>query len=249
MQPKATEVLGLGSEAKHLDEALTHPSYANERPGTRDNQRLELLGDAVLGFCTTEILFLRYPEAAEGELTRMRSSLVNAEALAAWGRRHEVAGMIRLGKGAEGSKLRDSTNVLADTVEALVAAVYLDYGLDAARAACKRIVEDELTSLDAGASRDPKSELQERVQSQGLAAPTYEVLESGGPAHDRWFEVGVRIDGRVVGRGAGRSKRQAEQAAAFAALRAEYAESPDTSAAAASEAPAVPGSDQGSLGG
>lgn len=221
MQAKAMDVLGLGSEAEHLDEALTHPSYANERPGTHDNQRLELLGDAVLGFCTTEILFLRYPEADEGDLTRMRSALVNAEALAAWGRRHDVASLIRLGKGAEGSKLRESTNVLADTVEALVAAVYLDYGLDAAREACRRLVEEELTSLDAGAGRDPKSELQERVQSQGLAAPTYEVLESGGPAHDRWFEVGVKIDGRVVGRGAGRSKRQAEQAAASAVLRSE----------------------------
>jgi ribonuclease-3 len=219
MQPNATDVLGLGPESNHLDEALTHPSYANERPGTHDNQRLELLGDSVLGFCTTEILFLRYPEADEGELTRMRSALVNAEALAAWGRRHDVARMVRLGKGAEGSKLRDSTNVLADTVEALVAAVYIDHGLDAAREACRRIVEQELGGLDAGAGRDPKSELQERVQSQGLAAPTYEVLEAGGPAHDRWFEVGVRIDGRVAGRGAGRSKRQAEQAAAFEALR------------------------------
>jgi ribonuclease-3 len=224
MQLNATDVLGLGPESKHLDEALTHPSYANERPGTHDNQRLELLGDAVLGFCTTEILFLRYPQADEGDLTRMRSALVNAEALAAWARRHDVATMVRLGKGAEGSKLRDSTNVLADTVEALVAAVYLDHGLDAAREACRRIVEQELGGLDTGASRDPKSELQERVQGQGLAAPTYEVLESGGPAHDRWFEVGVRIDGRVAGRGAGRSKRQAEQAAAFAALRSETAD-------------------------
>jgi ribonuclease-3 len=225
MEPKATDVLGLRSEAKHLVEALTHPSYANERPGTRDNQRLELLGDAVLGFCTTEILFLRYPEADEGNLTRMRSALVNAEALAAWGRRHDVASMIRLGKGAEGSKLRESTNVLADTVEALVAAVYLDYGLDAAREACGRIVAEALANLDVGASRDPKSELQERVQSQGLAAPTYEVLASGGPAHDCWFEVGVIIDGRVVGRGSGRSKRQAEQAAAFAVLCSENTDS------------------------
>jgi ribonuclease III len=229
MPPDAADVLGLKPDSRHLEEALTHPSYANERPGTHDNQRLELLGDAVLGFCTTEILFLRYPDADEGELTRMRSALVNAEALAAWGRGHDVAGMVRLGKGAEGSKLRDSTNVLADTVEALVAAVYLDQGLDAAREACKRIVEPELGGLDAGAGRDPKSELQERVQSQGLAAPTYEVLESGGPAHDRWFEVGVRIDGRVAGRGAGRSKRQAEQAAAFAALRSESGEPDATS--------------------
>ena len=145
--------------------------------------------------------------------------------------------MVRLGKGAEGSKLRDSTNVLADTVEALVAAVYIDHGLDAAREACRRIVEQELGGLDAGAGRDPKSELQERVQSQGLAAPTYEVLEAGGPAHDRWFEVGVRIDGRVAGRGAGRSKRQAEQAAAFEALRSATDEPMEAPQAATARGP------------
>jgi ribonuclease-3 len=182
---------------------------------------LEFLGDAVLGFCTSELLFSRFPDADEGELTRLRAALVNTEALALWARRHDVADIVRLGRGADGSNLRRSKNVLADAVEALVAAVYLDHGLDAARQACAAIVEESLASLAQGAARDPKSELQERVQRRGAAAPTYEVLDSGGPAHEKWFEVGVRVEGAVVARGSGRSKRQAERAAAHQALMLE----------------------------
>jgi ribonuclease-3 len=221
MRPSATDVLGLAPDAPHREEAITHPSAANESPGAVDNQRLEFLGDAILGFCTSEILFSRFPEADEGELTRLRAALVNAEALALWARRHDVADIVRLGRGADGSNLRRSKNVLADAVEALVAAVYLDHGLDAARRACATVVEGSLVTLAQGAARDPKSELQERVQRRGAAAPTYEVLDSGGPAHERWFEVGVRVDGSVLGRGCGRSKRLAERAAAHEALKLE----------------------------
>ncbi len=215
------ELFGLSPDAPHLSQALTHPSYANERRAIEDNQRLEFLGDAVLGFCTSELLYARYPDADEGTLTRMRAQLVNAEALAEWARRHELAGCLRLGRGAGAAGLRESTNVLADAVEALLAATYLDAGLAEARRVCGEIVEFGLTKLKATGERDAKSELQERVQALGHPPPTYEVIETGGPAHARWFHVHVRVGERCLGSGEGRSKRMAERAAAAAALEAE----------------------------
>lgn len=211
---------GLDELAPHLKVALTHPSFANEQRGEPDNQRLEFLGDAVLGLCASELLYERFPEADEGSLTRLRAKLVNAEALAAWARDNAVPEALLLGRGAESSGLRDSTNVLADAVEALVAAAYLDSGLDAARAACQAILTPVLAGLDAGSTRDPKSELQERMQAMRAETPRYEVTDSGGPAHDRWFEVSVRVGPKEIGRGRGRSKRAAEFAAANAALTA-----------------------------
>jgi ribonuclease-3 len=212
-------LFGLPLSAPHLDEALTHPSFANEQRISRHNQRLEFLGDSVLGFCVSELLCARFPEADEGALTRMRAQLVNAEALAAWARKEEVAQALRLGRGAGAAGLRDSTNVLADAVEALIAAVYLDVGLDAARLACERVTADELKALESDGARDPKSELQERLQALGGEAPTYELIETGGPAHRRWFRVGVHQGERRLAEGSGRSKRAAERAAASTALQ------------------------------
>jgi len=208
----------LSDEAPHLMMALTHPSFANEQRDAADNQRLEFLGDAVLGFCASELLFSRYPEADEGALTRLRARLVNAESLAAWARDNDIASALRLGKGAEASGLRASTNVLADAVEALVAASYLDSGLEAARRSCMRIMQERLDRLDSERELDAKSELQERVQGLGGDTPRYDVVDTGGPQHDRWFEVSVRVGALELGRGTGRSKRQAEFAAAESAL-------------------------------
>ncbi len=219
MIERLAELLGIPPDAPHLDEALTHPSFANEQRTARHNQRLEFLGDSVLGFCVSELLCARFPEADEGVLTRMRAQLVNAEALAAWARKEELAQILRLGRGAGAAGLRESTNVLADAVEALIAAVYLDVGLEAARGACARIVESELAVLERDGTRDPKSELQERLQSIGGEAPTYELLETGGPAHERWFKVGVLHGVRRLAEGSGRSKRAAERAAASEALK------------------------------
>ncbi len=213
------ELLGLPLDAPHLEEALTHPSFANEQRTSRHNQRLEFLGDSVLGFCVSELLCARFAGADEGALTRMRSQLVNAEARAAWARKVAVAQVLHLGRGASAAGLRDSTNVLADAVEALIAAVYLDVGLSAARGACEQIVADELQALEHDGTRDPKSELQERLQAIGGEAPTYELIESGGPAHKRWFKVGVRQGERRLAEGSGRSKRAAERAAASVALQ------------------------------
>lgn len=206
-------------EAPHLEQALTHPSFANEVDGLADNQRLEFLGDAVLELCVSELLTHRFPTANEGELTRMRASLVNADELAAWARSNGLAPALRLGKGALASGLADSTNVLADAVEALVAASYLDGGIETARAVCARIVEPSLGKLEA--SFDPKSELQQKVQATGRTAPKYSVTDRGGPAHDPWFQVEVRVGEIPLGEGRGRSKRLAERAAAQSALDAE----------------------------
>ena len=219
MTERIAELFGLQPDAPHLEEALTHPSFANEQRSSQHNQRLEFLGDSVLGFCVSELLCGRFPEADEGALTRMRAQLVNAEALASWARKEELAQLLRLGRGAGAAGLRDSTNVLADAVEALIAAVYLDIGLEAARVACERIVADELVVLERDGTRDPKSELQERLQASGGDAPTYELIEAGGPAHQRWFRVGVRQGERRLAEGSGRSKRAAERAAASEALQ------------------------------
>jgi ribonuclease-3 len=219
MTERITELFGLPADAPHLEEALTHPSFANEQRSAAHNQRLEFLGDSVLGFCVSELLCARFPEADEGVLTRMRAQLVNAEALAGWARKEDLAQVLRLGRGAGAAGLRDSTNVLADAVEALIAAVYLDIGLEAARVVCERIVTDELILLERDGTRDPKSELQERLQAIGGEAPTYELIETGGPAHQRWFKVGVRQGERRLAEGSGRSKRAAERAAASEALQ------------------------------
>jgi ribonuclease-3 len=205
-------------DAPHLEQALTHPSFANEVRHAGDNQRLEFLGDAVLGLCTSQLLFERYPEADEGTLTRLRAQIVNTDRLAEWGRKHGVADALRLGRGALTSGLRESTNVVADAVEACIAAAYLDGGLTAARAACARIVSPVLDMLGPNGVRDPKSELQELAQAQGWGLPVYAVISSGGPAHDRWFEVQVNLGGKWVAKGVGRSKRLAERSAAEAML-------------------------------
>ena len=218
-------LIGVDSSAVRLEEALTHPSYSNERRELSDNQRLEFLGDAVLGFCVGELLFMREPDADEGMLTRLRAQLVSAEALANWGRQHDLAHALRLGRGAEAAGLSEATNVLADAVEALVAAVFLERGLDAARALCRNIAEPAL--VEARPELDPKSELQERLQATSGIAPSYELVETGGPAHDRWFRVQVCHQGRTLGEGQGKSKRAAERAAAAQALAGPHFEISD----------------------
>jgi ribonuclease-3 len=200
-----------------FDEALTHSSYGNET-GTPDNQRLEFLGDAVLGLCVSEMLGAAHGDADEGLLTRMRSALVNAEALASWARRVELGAALAFGRGASLGAERDQTNVLADAAEALVAAVYDARGLDGARALVRDVVSERLEQVDRLGVLDPKSELQERVQARGLPAPTYRVVNVRGAAHDQLFLVEVLLEERAMAQGEGRSKRHAEHAAARAAL-------------------------------
>jgi len=208
----------------HLEEALTHPSFANEQKPWRraDNQRLEFLGDAVLGLLAGEILMERFPAAKEGELSLMRSLLVNTEALAAWARRIDLGPELRLGRGADAAGERERETVLADAVEALVGGVYLDLGLEVARKLSAAIVAEPLSRLETASAvgRDPKSELQEQVQAEGGPSPRYRVVGVEGPDHRRAFIVVVEVDGEILGEGRGRSKKLAEQAAARAAIHA-----------------------------
>jgi ribonuclease-3 len=213
---KLGAIIGQGAIPR-LEEALTHPSFANESQLV-DNQRLEFLGDAVLGLCTSEILAEKHPDADEGTLTRMRSALVNAEALARWGRSMNIGACLAMGRGARAGSEQDQTNVIADAVEAIVAAVYAAHGLGAARALVLDIIKEPLESGEVLSTRDPKSLLQERVQARGQPSPVYRAVETTGPPHDPRFVVEVLVEGKVLARGEGRSKRQAERDAAARAL-------------------------------
>lgn len=238
LRARLLALVGAG-DLPRFDEALTHPSFANEASAT-DNQRLEFLGDAVLGLCVSEMLAEAFPEADEGTLTRMRSALVNAEALARWARQETLGSAIALGKGARAGSEREQTNVLADAVEALVACIYEARGLEGARKLVEAVVGDAIHQASQLDSRDPKSLLQERVQAEGLPAPTYRVRAVRGPQHDPTFEIEALIGERVVGVGEGRSKRVAERAAALASLSAESSELEPAEPAPAGTDPSEP---------
>ncbi len=200
-----------------LEEALTHPSYSNET-GAPDNQRLEFLGDSVLGLCTSELLSERFPDADEGALSRMRSAAVSAVALADWARRVGLGEAIAVGRGARTDRDREQMNVLADAVESVVAAVYLARGLDAARLLVGEIVSDAVAAARESGARDPKGVLQEQTQARGMGVPVYRVVDSSGPAHAPRFKVEAVIGDRVIGSGEGPSKKLASLGAAEDAL-------------------------------
>jgi ribonuclease-3 len=203
-----------------LKEALTHRSRANEvSGGLPDNQRLEFLGDSILGFLVGRELFLRHPDWKEGELSRLRSALVDEGNLARLARTLELGSFLDLGKGEEASGGREKKSLLADAYEALVAAIYLDGGMQSVQ----RVVKSQFgplleASAPAGLTRDYKTELQEFTQSSLGTMPRYELLESVGPDHDRTYRVAVMVQDVVAGEGDGRSKKAAQQAAAREAL-------------------------------
>ena len=205
------------NDSSLLLEALTHRSFLNEGGGRRekDNQRLEFFGDAILGFALSDLLFKRFPLHREGELTRMRASLVDEESLALMAVRIDLGRHLRLGRGEEKSGGREKKSILADAYEALVAALYLDGGLEPVR----RLVESHLEHFleargDAAAPIDFKTELQEVVQSRLGITPHYELLDAAGPDHRRIFTVTACVGDDCIGKGSGRSKKEAEQAAA-----------------------------------
>jgi ribonuclease-3 len=212
--------LGLSEQPRHFEQALRHPSYSNEHraENLEDNQRLEFLGDAVLDICVSELLLERLPDADEGVLSRAYGALVNGESLARWARDNGVGAALQVGKGAAATGISERTNVLADTVEALVAAIYLDGGLDAARAVSALIVERGLADAAELGRRDAKTTLQELMQAGGGEAPAYRLLSVEGPDHDREFLMAVEVAGKQLAEGRGRTKKLAEQAAASAAL-------------------------------
>jgi ribonuclease-3 len=212
--------IGLTEAPRYFEQALRHPSYSNEHRAENlaDNQRLEFLGDAVLDICVSELLLERLPDADEGVLSRAYGALVNGESLARWARDNGVGAALQVGKGAAATGINERTNVLADTVEALVAAIYLDGGLDAARAVAALIVQRGLADVAELGRRDPKTTLQELMQAGGGEAPAYRLLSVEGPDHDREFSMAVEVAGKRLAEGRGRTKKLAEQAAASAAL-------------------------------
>jgi ribonuclease III len=199
--------------------ALTHRSFAFEQATPiPHNERLEFLGDAVLGVVVTRMIFDTYPHLSEGEMARLRASVVNTGALADVSRRIGLGDHIRLGKGEESSGGRDKDSLLADTLEAVVGAVYLDRGIGAVESALLPLFADQLDERVAGGARyDAKTALQEvSVRNHG-SFPSYRV-ESSGPDHDKRFEAWVYVKEELCGRGRGRSKKEAEQNAAREAL-------------------------------
>ena len=206
-----------------LQEALNHSSYANEHRSAHlhSNERLEFLGDSVLGFVTAEFLFLRHPEAPEGDLTRIRAALVCEQSLYEVAQRLDLGQYLKLGRGEEAGGGRERTSILADAVEAVFAAVYLDGGIDAARELIHRCLLDvQRESVVEERRRDYKTALQELVQRQADQVLTYRMAGEQGPDHAKTFRAEVLLNGAVIGAGDGHSKKEAEQAAAKAALEA-----------------------------
>lgn len=199
-----------------LRQALTHRSQS-ELARHGDNERLEFLGDSILGMLVNEYLYLAYPSGTEGELTRMKANVVSEPSLAEAARRLELGALIDLARGEEAGGGRDRPSILSDAFEAVLAAVYLARGIGAARDFVHRHLIDATDPLR---ERDHKSALQELMQETRGSTPSYHILETVGPAHSREFVAEVRLDGEPLGIGRGRSKKLAEQAAALVALEA-----------------------------
>ena len=203
-----------------LINALTHSSYANENRGRscESNERLEFLGDSVLGLVVADALYRRCPELPEGRMTRLRAQLVCEESLHSVATRLGLGEYIRLGRGEEHTGGRSRASILADATEALIAAMYLDGGMEVARDFITRYI---LSGRENGyvAFGDSKTELQELVQKKSGSVLSYELLAESGPDHDKTFTSQVSLNGRPIGSGEGRTKKEAEQAAARAALR------------------------------
>jgi ribonuclease-3 len=220
--------LGMSIEPELLGHALTHRSFAYEQGGLPTNERLEFLGDSVLGLVVTEHLFLAYPELSEGQLAKLRSAVVNSRALADIARGLDLGALIRLGRGEETTGGRDKSSILADTMEAVIGAVFTEHGIDAARTFVHHLFDALMADVATrGAGLDWKTSLQESASLAGLGVPVYEVVESG-PDHAKTFEAMVVLDRHSYGPGAGRNKKEAEQnaaAMAFSALKAAAVES------------------------
>lgn len=205
-----------------LERALTHPSYANERDHTRSNQRLEFLGDSVLGVVVASQLYLREEFEDEGKLTRQLSTLVCEDALALKARELGLGDFLRLGKGEDSQGGRERASILCDTYEAVLAAIYMDGGFEAASDAVCRLHAEELAGGVQAQPKEPnyKGQLQRLVQARHNVQPIYHVIGERGPEHVKVFVVEVRVHDEVLAQGQGRSKKQAEQNAAATALQA-----------------------------
>ena len=198
--------------------ALTHRSYAYEAGGIPNNERLEFLGDSVLGVVVTDRLYHDHPDEPEGQLARLRASVVNSRALAGVARTIDLVSHLQLGRGEESTGGRDKDSILADALEAVIGAVYLAGGMTAAIELVHTLFDPLMRhSATLGAGLDWKTSLQEAAASRGLGAPVYDI-ESDGPEHAKTFVAIVRLDGTALGQGTGRTKKDAEMQAAAAAV-------------------------------
>lgn len=208
------------SDVALLAKALTHSSYAAEHPDEESNERLEFLGDAVLGFVIADEMFRRHPRFDEGILTNLRKSVVNAQTLATAARRIDLGRFVRLGRGESGGGGADKTSILANAFEAVIGAVYLDTDMSTVYEVALRLLQPEIDAAVPGLRYlDPKTQLQELAAERGFSAPHYDIRDEG-PDHDKTFHAQVVVDARTLGTGVGRTKKAAEQEAAARAIDA-----------------------------
>jgi len=204
-----------------LEEALTHRSFVNEHPAPqrKDNERLEFLGDAVLNLALSDFLWRNHPHYSEGRLSKIRAGRVNERALADVARRLQLGSFLRMGKGEIQTGGREKASLLADTLEALLGAVYVDGGFEAARSLVERLFTGERLAEGLGPEQDYKTLLQEYCQRKMKITPSYRVVKEEGPDHQKTFFVELSLGGRTLSRGRGSTKKAAEQEAAEKAWR------------------------------
>ncbi len=216
------EIIGVKfNRASLLEQALVHDSYVNENPdfAPSSNERLEFLGDAVLGLVVTEKLYHDFPGYSEGKMTHLRAGLVRRDTLARMAATIGLGDYLYLGRGEEGSGGRSKIPNLAGAMEALIGAVFLDKGINEAKECALRLLDPEYQRIiETGTAPDYKSQLQELIQSKKQRAPEYKLMRASGPDHARWFVVEVSVDQRALGKGEGKSKKTAESEAARDAL-------------------------------
>lgn len=203
-----------------LIEAFTHSSYANDHrdKAIKNLERLEFLGDAVIELTVSEYLYAKFPLHPEGQLTRMRASIVRQESLASLAKEHHLHEFVRLGKGEEQMNGRSRTSLLCDVFEAFIGAVFVDQGMDTVVAILEKVLFPKIDSGAFSHGMDYKTALQELLQKNGVVSIQYKIVDKRGPDHEREFVVEVYVEGDSFGRGVGRSKKRAEQAAAKQAL-------------------------------
>jgi len=221
---QSTQAFLLDNQLPYNDEklmgmALIHPSYAQEQNTLRNNQRLEFLGDAILDFIVGEYLYKNYPDKAEGDLTQIRARVVCEKALVDIAKRINLGKYILLGRGEEMSGGRQRKSILADTVEAIIGAIYLDQGIDAARDFILKHLEEAIRATAGGEYQDYRSRLQEIVQARSRDNVYYQITDESGPAHAKIFVAGVFYNDELLASGQGKSKKEAEQNAAEKVLR------------------------------
>jgi ribonuclease-3 len=205
---------------KLFEQAFIHRSYLNEtKEVLSSNERLEFLGDSILSYVVSQNLFLKYPQFNEGILTNIRSLLVNTKSLAIIAKELEFGNYLKLSRGEEESKGRQNQSLLADCLEAFIGALFIDQGVDAVTEFLSIVLLPKADEIVKGTSfKDPKSLLQELVQSRHFNSPAYKVITEIGPAHSKQFSIGAYVDGKLISEGVGKSKKEAEEDAAAKAL-------------------------------